>query len=220
MVCANNAASLFKVILVMKITSIKQQVKNPERVSIFVDTSYSFSLSLDELVKHKLKNNDELSKNDIKKFKKISADGKLRARVLEWLLNRPRSERELRDYLYRKRVEKDQIEQLVKEMTEKNYLDNYKFSLWFSDLQARRGKSERAIRSELFKKGISREVASEVMQAQESSEQERLNLLIQKKIKLTRYKNDPLKLARYLTSQGFSYQLVKQALKIDRFSSF
>ena len=34
----------------MKITAIKAQVKNPERVSIFVDDKYSFSLSLDELV--------------------------------------------------------------------------------------------------------------------------------------------------------------------------
>ena len=75
----------------MKVTSIKQQIKNPQRVSIFVDGKYSFSLSLDELVTHKLKNDIELSTTDVKKFKKISADGKLRARALEWLLNRPHS---------------------------------------------------------------------------------------------------------------------------------
>src|SRR4051812_11646751 len=106
----------------MKITSIKQQVKNPERVSVFVDGKYEFSLSLDELVKYKLKNNDELDQGDVKKYKKISADGKLRMRVLEWLLNRPHSERELRDYLYRKKVEPEQIDSLVSEMTEKGYL--------------------------------------------------------------------------------------------------
>lgn len=73
----------------MKITALKQQVKNPERVSVFVDEKYEFSLSLDEVVKHKIKNGDELDKADVKKFKKISEDGKLRARALEWLLNRP-----------------------------------------------------------------------------------------------------------------------------------
>jgi hypothetical protein len=98
----------------MKITSIKQQVKNPERVSIFVDNKYEFSLSLDELVKYKLKNNDELTAADVKKYKKISADGKLRGRSLEWLMNRPHSEREFRDYLYRKKAEPDQIDGLVK----------------------------------------------------------------------------------------------------------
>src|SRR5258706_16088339 len=97
----------------MTITSIKQQVKNPDRVSIFVDGKYEFSLSLDELVKYKLKNNDELDKADVKNFKKISADGKLRARALKWLMNRPHSEREFRDYLYRKKIEKEQIDSLV-----------------------------------------------------------------------------------------------------------
>jgi regulatory protein len=196
----------------MKITSIKQQVKNPERVSIFVDGKYEFSLSLDELVKYKLKNNDGLGQADIKKFKKISADGKLRGRALEWLMNRPHSEREFRDYLYRKKVEPEQIESLVNEMTEKGYLDNVKFAAWFTELQARRGKSNRAIRSELFKKGIGREVADETLGEGAGDETERLKNIIEKKRRLSRYKNDPQKLAQYLVAQGFSWQDVKSEL--------
>ena len=201
----------------MKITSIKQQTKNPERVSIFVDSKYEFSLSLDELVKYKLKNNQELDKAEIKKFKKISADGKLRGRALEWLMNRPHSEREFRDYLYRKKVEPEQIDSLVTEFTEKGYLDNAKFAAWFTELQARRGKSDRAIRSELFKKGIGRDVADEIMLDGAGDESIRLKSMIEKKSKLSRYSNDPQKLAKYLTSQGFSWQAVKEELKLDRF---
>lgn len=196
----------------MKITAIKQQVKNPERVSVFVDGQYEFSLSLDELVKYKLKKNDELDKADVKKFKKISADGKLRARALEWLMNRPRSEREFRDYLYRKKVEKEQIEALVSEFSNKGYLDNAKFAAWFTELQARHGKSDRAIQSELFKKGIGRELADEVLADGAGNEADRLKAVIEKKQKLSRYKNDPDKLAKYLISQGFSWSLVKEQL--------
>ena len=196
----------------MKITAIKQQVKNPERVSIFVDGKYEFSLSLDELVKYKLKNNDELDKADLKKFKKISADGKLRARALEWLLNRPHSEREFRDYLYRKKVEPEQADSLVDEFIERGYLDNMKFALWFTELQARRGKSDRAIKAELFKKGIGRELADETMPESAGDESQRLKAMIDKKRRLSRYKNDPQKLAKYLTAQGFSWQDVKQQL--------
>jgi regulatory protein len=197
----------------MKITAIKQQVKNQERVSIFVDGKYEFSLSLDELVKYKLKNNDELGAADVKKFKKISADGKLRARALEWLMNRPHSEREFRDYLYRKKVEPEQIDSLVNEFTEKGYLDNAKFAAWFTELQARRGKSDRAIRSELFKKGIGREAADEVLEEGAGDEAERLAAMIAKKQKLSRYKNDPQKLMQYLVGQGFSWQSVKEQLR-------
>lgn len=199
----------------MKITSIRQQAKNPERVSLFVDGKYSFSLSLDELLKYKLKNNDELNAGDVKKFKKLSADGKLRIRALEWLLNRPHSEREFRDYLYRKKVEKEQIDNLVREFAGKGYLDNAKFAVWFAELQARRGKSDKAIRTQLFKKGIARETVDEVLSQGELSEDERLKTMIAKKSKLARYQNDPAKLARYLVSQGFSWGSVKE--KLGRF---
>lgn len=196
----------------MNITSIRQQVKNPERVSIFVEEKYGFSLSLDELIKHKLKKDDELTVGDVKKFKKISADSKLRGRALEWLMNRPHSEREFRDYLYRKKAEPEQIDSLVREFTEKGYLDNTKFAIWFSELQARRNKSNRQISAELFKKGIGREVLAEVLEQGGEQETQRLKLLIEKKSKLSRYKDNPQKLMQYLVGQGFSWQDVKQAL--------
>ncbi len=199
----------------MKITAIKQQIKNPQRVSIFLDEKYSFSLSLDELLRQKLKNGDEIDQTAEKKLKKISADGKLRTRALEWTLNRPHSTRELRDYLYRKKAEPDMNDSLVSEFTDKGYLDDRKFGEWLVQLQKRRGKSDRAIRSELFKKGISRELADNLLQTDEDDEAARLKIIIAKKQKLSRYKNDTQRLAKYLTSQGFSWPLVKEYLKPD-----
>src|SRR3990167_18356 len=117
-----------------KITTIRPQVKNPERVSVFLDGKYSFSLSLDELLREKLKNGDELDKTAEKRLKKISADGKLRARALEWLLNRPHSTRELRDYLYRKKAEPEMMDTLIKEFSDKGYLDDRKFGQWLAEL--------------------------------------------------------------------------------------
>ena len=181
-----------------------------------LDDKYSFSLSLDELVKYKLKQGDELTAADEKRFKKISADGKLHARALEWLLNRPHSEREFRDYLYRKKVEPEQIESLVAEFTTKGYLDNAKFADWFVELHSRRGKSNRAIRSALFGKGIGRELADSVLQETESDETARLQALIAKKRNLSRYKNDPQKLMQYLVAQGFAWQEVKAQLAANQ----
>jgi len=196
----------------MKITSLKQQIKNPERVSIFVDEKYGFSLSLDELVRHKLAKGQELSEAELKKFKKISEDGKLRARSLEWLLNRPHSTREFRDYLYRKKADPELSEQLIKEFTTRKYLDDVKFASWFIELRGRKNRSRRAIRAELLKKGISGEVLDEALAESKIDEEAALKEIIAKKLNQSRYRNDPLKLAKYLTSQGFSYDLVKKLL--------
>jgi regulatory protein len=197
----------------MKLTSIKQQVKNPERVSIFVDGKYTFSLSLDELVAHKLKNEQELNEAEIKKFKKISEDGKMKARALVWVLGRPHSTKEFRDYMFRKKADKDLSEQLIEEFTNKNYLNDIKFAEWFSELKQRAGKSNRQIQAELFKKGISRQITDAVMEEQGNSEQERLQLLVTKKLKSSRYRQDPIKLKQYLARQGFGYQEIEEALK-------
>lgn len=198
----------------MKISSLKQQVKNPERVSVFVDGKYAFSLSLDELVNEKLKNDQELSPAELKRLKKLSADGKLRIRTLAWLLNRSHSERELRDYLRRKKAEAELSDRLVEEFTKRDYLNDDKYAQWLTELRSRGGKSNRAIRSELYLKGISREVIDEVLEAG-GNESERLKALIAKKRRASRYKNDELKLAKYLVSQGFSYGLVKETLRLQ-----
>lgn len=196
----------------MKITSISAQQKNKERVSVFVDGKYEFSLSLDELVKHGVKNGMEISASDLKKYKQISADGKVRGRALEWVMNRPRSIREFRDYMFRKKADKQLSEKLLQEFLSKKYIDESKFVAWFTDLSLRKNKSNRAITSELIKKGIEKSQINEMLN-DESDESMRLDSVIAKKAKLSRYKNDPAKLARYLTSQGYNWDLVKSKIK-------
>lgn len=194
-----------------KITSIKQQVKNPERASIFIDGKYSFSLSLNELVAEKLKINLELSEPELKRLKKLSEDGKLKMRAFEWVLSRPRSAREFKDYMYRKKADPELTDKLIAEFTEHGYMSEQKFAEWLSDVRKRRGKSDRAIRSELASKGIDREITDEIVHG--GDEIERLKVLVAKKSKLQRYKADPQKFMAYLARQGFAYDDIKTVLQ-------
>lgn len=195
-----------------KITAIKAQVKNDNRVSIFIDGKYCFSLTLDQLLEQKLKKNDEINQQQIKSFKKLSDEGKVRQRAIEWVMGRPHSTRELRDYLYRKKVEKDFMEQLIADFTEKNYLDDRRFSEFFADNRKRKNKSVRAIKSELMAKGISTTIADEVLSEHETSNSDALKKLIAKIENRPRYQ-DEQKLKTYLLSKGFSYHEVKTALE-------
>ena len=193
------------------ITSIKQQVKNPERASIFLDGKYSFSLSLNELVAEKLKIGQEIDEAEHKRLKKMSDDGKLRARALEWVISRPRSLREFRDYMFRKKADPDLSGRLQAEFLERGYLDEQKFTDWLIDVRRRGGKSERAIKAELARKGIPRDIVSDTMD-DTGNELARLKELVVKKQKIARYKADPQKLMAYLARQGFSYDDIKTVL--------
>jgi regulatory protein len=195
----------------MKITSIRQQVKNPERANIFINSKYSFSLSLNELVAQKLKIGQNIDESDQKRLKKLSEDGKLKTRSLEWVMNRPRSTREFKNYLYRKKASPEQSESLIEVFTNRGYLSDAKYAKWLIEIRRRGGKSERAIRSELSGKGVDREVADEALK-DGSDERSRLKDVITKKQKLPRYKADPQKLMQYLARQGFTYDDIKSVM--------
>lgn len=89
------------------VTALKPAVKNEHRVNIFIDDKYSFSLDLAQLVDHKIKVGQRLDEEQIEQYKKLSEFGKLYQRTLEWVLVRPRSERETRDYLKRKKIRRE-----------------------------------------------------------------------------------------------------------------
>ncbi len=195
----------------MKITAIKAQVKSEDRVSIFIDGKYSFSLNLDQLLQEKIKKGDEVDEVRINQLKKLSDEGKLKQKVLEWLLNRPHSERELRDYLYRKKADKDLIEAIVMEFRDKKYLNDENFARWFVDLRRRKNKSTREITAELRSKGISPVTIQNILKDEDNNDDEALKELVNKLRNRTRYQ-DENKLKSYLVSKGFSYSDIKKAL--------
>ena len=91
---------------VLRITDIRQGVKNPNRVNVFVNGKYAFSLDIAQVVDLKIKVGLEISEEKLEDYKKASEFGKLYQRALEWVLMRPRSEKEVYDYLYKKVYEK------------------------------------------------------------------------------------------------------------------
>ncbi len=202
----------------MKITAIKAQVKSENRVSIFVDGVYSFSLTLDQLLEQRLKKGDELDSPSIQRLKKLSDEGKMKAKAIDWLMIRPHSVREFRDYLYRKKVESELIDIWVEDFKTKKYLNDEYFAEWFATGRRAKNKSDRAISSELYSKGIDKKsiefaLSSLVNEESEDGEGSALQKLLQKYAGRPRY-SDEKKLISFLIGRGFSYSNIKDAIKI------
>lgn len=198
----------------VKITALKTQVKNADRVSVFVDNAYSFSLTLDQVLETGIKKDDELNESDVKQYQKMSDEGKLKSRMHEWLMGRLHSQKELRDYLYKKKVDKDLIDQWVSEAVEKGYVNDTEFARWFAEGRRRKNKSNREISAELAAKGIDRSVVQSVVEDLEDDEEDALQNLIAKLQNRTRYQ-DEKKLISYLMGKGYRYSDIKDALNDD-----
>ena len=91
----------------LKITDIKQAVRNENRVNIYVNGKYAFSLDVAQVVDMGVKIGRVISEEELADYKKASEFGKAYQRALEWVLMRPRSVRELKDYLKRREIQSE-----------------------------------------------------------------------------------------------------------------
>lgn len=195
-----------------KITDLRQGVKNENRVNIFVNGKYSFSLDISQVVDFHLKKGIEISAEQLEEYKKASEFGKLYQRTLEWVLTRPRSVRETSDYLFKKtfekKLDKNYIDRIIEKLVEKKYLDDAKFAAYYVENRfVKKGISKKRLRMELIKKGVASSIVDEALGGRNDKEE------IKKMILKKRGRYDDEKLTAYLCRQGFDYQLVKDLVR-------
>ncbi len=225
------------------ITNLKQGVKNPNRVNVFVNSKYALSLDVAQVVDLGVKVGLEISEDELEEFKKASEYGKLYQRTLEWVLVRPRSVRETRDYLSKKLktsssdsllrarrygaqslvplpVGRVQSSEDILELSE-NIIQKLLDKKYLDDYKF----AEWYVENRFVKKGISKKrlkmelmkkgVAREIVDEviDDRDDEEEIRKVIAKK----RAKYDDEKLMGYLVRQGFSYDLVKQVLSEEQY---
>jgi regulatory protein len=208
----------------MKITALKTQVRDKNRVNVSIDGKYRLSLDMLQLAEMGLRTGQEISEEELIKLEEESQFGKLYTRSLEYALTRPRSLREIKDYLYRKtrdtRTQQGAVrkgvsvaltERVFDRLLSKGYLDDEKFArFWVENRNIRKGSSIRKLQSELSAKGVTREIIDSVLEGSERSDAEEILKIIAKKAQ--RY-DDQQKLVAYLARQGFRYDDIQEALR-------
>lgn len=215
----------------MKITDITIQAKNPNRVNVSVDGKYRFSLDILQVTELGIKKGREYSDQELAELEEESTYGKVYARTLEYVMMRPHSEKEVRDYLWKKtRTSKARIpgtnqyrerpgisqsiaKRVHENLVQKGYIDDDKFArYWVENRQLRKGISLRKLITELREKGVSPEVIEQSLQDSPRDEKQEIQKILDKK----RHKyDDEQKLFAYLMRQGFSYDVIKEALETD-----
>ena len=142
--------------------------------------------------------------------------------ALRFLSYRPRSEKEVRDRLIRKKIDSQIIEKIIAKLKEKKFLNDEEFAKWWIEQRTKvRPKAIRVITLELKQKGISNEIIESLLSKDVSSEEQVLNdlelanKLIEKRIE--RFRNSSKqeiyqKLGSYLSRRGFDWETIKQSI--------
>lgn len=210
------------------VTDIKQAVRNPNRVNISVNGKYRFSLDIFQLTFLGVKIGAKFTPQELTELEQQSEFGKLYARALEYCLMRPHSEKEVKDYLWKKTLNKKlrnkktgefyerqgvsqtSADQVLVRLKEKDYIDDERFAQWWvENRNQRKGSSIKKLKLELQQKGVSRSVIDQVVEDSSRDDKQELQKIIAKKAK--RYA-DRQKLIAYLLRQGFLYDDILQEL--------
>ena len=75
----------------MKITGLSAQQTNSNRINVFVDDKYRFSLEISQIASLRVRVGGEYSESELEQLEQESQFGKLYARALEYCLMRPHS---------------------------------------------------------------------------------------------------------------------------------
>ena len=213
----------------MVITDISVQARNPERVNVSIDGKYRFSLDITQITELGVKKGRELDEHELAGLMGESEYGKLYAKALEYSLMRPRSQRELRDYLYRKTLphryksrtsgeikERDGVaksitERIFNRLVERNFVNDESFARWWVETRnQRKGTSLRKLSVELRAKGVDASIIDEMIGQSDRTDKREIDKIIAKKVR--RYP-DEQKFMQYLSRQGFGYDDIKAALR-------
>lgn len=213
----------------LTITQLTSGVRDQNRVNVFVNGKFSFSLDARQVVDLGVKVGKQITTEELAELQAASEFGKLYQRSLEWVLTRPRSVWETQDYLKRRQLKRAQlnrkrahdklkplpeiqtsaIELVMERLIERGYVDDLRFAEYYVENRfTKKGISTKRLKMELAKKHIAGDIIDQVMQDSARNEEGELRKMIEKK----RARYDDEKLLAYLVRQGFDYQLVKDTI--------
>lgn len=212
----------------LRITSVEPQKKKAGRLNIFLDGKFAFGVSGQILLENSLKEGIVLTDSDITKILAREQIAKLTDLATNFLSFRPRSEKEVSDYLANKLAAKENIkfsqasqspliEKVIEKLKKYKYINDVEFASWFTQSRNRsRPKGPMLISSELKKKGISQEIIESTLKSS-PNEVELAKTALSKKIK--RWQNleesqFKKKVYQFLTSRGFGFETIREVFAI------
>jgi regulatory protein len=196
--------------MVKKITALKAQKRNHQRVSVFLDGEYAFGLS--RIVAAWLHVGQELSDEKIEELQVQDEQEIAYQKAIRLVGYRMRSESEIARYLQDQDISPETIDEVSERLKRNGLIDDLIFArMWVENRVEFRPRSHRMLAVELQRKGISQDIISQIIEefpsdeilAYEAAQKQ------SRKYKHLEWGDFRRKLTSYLARRGFSYGTIK-----------
>ncbi len=200
------------------ITKITKQKKIVDRYNIYLDESYSFSVTEDILIKYNLRKGLTLSEREIETITEFESFHRSYVQAIHYLSYRMRSKREIKSYLRKKDVESSVIDEIINRLVQEKYINDQEFANAFvRDRMNHSSKGPILIINELKDKGVAVEIAHEAVKQYGYEQQVETALKWAEKQRKRKSnhsynkQNEQLKLK--LTQKGFQSDVITQVVE-------
>ena len=193
-----------------KITALKSQKRNHQRVSVFLDGDFAFGLS--RIVAAWLHVGQELSDEKVLELQAQDDQEIAYQKAIRLIGYRMRSESEMQRYLHDQGISQETIEEVSEHLKRNGLLDDLSFAqMWVENRNEFRPRSHRMLAIELQRKGIPQDIISQIMEEIPSNEilaygaaQKQV-----RKYQHLEWGDFRRKLTSFLARRGFSYGTIK-----------
>jgi regulatory protein len=198
-----------------KITAIKVQKRNPNRVNIYLDGEFSFGLA--RIIAAWLNIGQELDEEKIATLREEDQQEVAYQQALNLIGFRLRTKSEVEAYLRENGSSEELIATIIERLSHSGLVDDRRFAqAWIENRSEFRPRSRRALAYELRRKGVSADVIEQSLE--ESSPDEELAyqaaLKQSRRFRELEWPEFRRKLVDFLARRGFSYSTI--APVVDR----
>ncbi|WP_066185826.1 recombination regulator RecX [Gracilibacillus timonensis] len=204
-----------------EIAKISAQKKRKDRYNIFFQENgqeyYGFSVGEDVLITYHLHKGLELTNETIEKIQEQDAAHKAYLFSIRYLSYRMRSEKEIADYLRKKEIDPDYIEEVITRLKKEQLLDDLAFSeaLVTTRIQTS-SKGPLMIKKELAEKGVAPTIIEQAITAYTFEEQTaKVEKWVNKQLKPSSKKSHQQQInstTQSLLQKGFTQEVISVVL--------
>ena len=196
-----------------KVTAIKVQKRNPQRVNIYLDGEYTFGLA--RITAAWLQMGQELSDEKIAELRAQDSHEAAYQKALHFLDYRPRSTAEVRRSLEKHGFEPEVIEAVIQRLGRSGLVNDEQFAqTWVENRSEFRPRGRRALSMELRQKGLDDEsIETALAELDEDSLAYQAALKQARKLQGLPKPDFRRRLAGFLMRRGFDYGVIEPVLE-------
>ena len=186
-----------------------------KRAVVVLSDGKEINLSLEQVVKQGVKIGQSLDEQQVQDLVKQGQASYWYQQAVKLISRRPRSVREMRDWLAKKKLPESLSQQIIARLQQRHWLDDLEFARWWVEQrQLFRPKGRPVLQAELRQKGVAADIIAQAL-ADLPEPTEVIEQLARRRWPSVKQLEPPVarrRLIAFLLRRGFSYAVVRRVV--------